>query len=124
MNSVMQGFVANASRDPQLNRVFSTYTASNPSIYLDIDREKAQALGLNMSDVFGALQATLGGIYINNFNLFGRVWQVNIQGEAADRRDVSSLWQIYIRNKYRYRRAAPLDRRRPRRCRAASDHPL
>src|SRR5439155_10745304 len=39
-------------------------------------------------------------IYINNFNLFGRVWQVNIQGEAADRKDVSSLWQIYIRNKY------------------------
>ena len=82
--------------DPRLLHL----TASNPSIYLDIDREKAQALGLSMNDVFGALQATLGGIYINNFNLFGRVWQVNIQGEAADRRDVSSLWQIYIRNKY------------------------
>ena len=53
-----------------------------------------------MNDVFSALQATLGGIYINNFNLFGRVWQVNIEGEAADRRDVSSLWQIYIRNKF------------------------
>ena len=53
-----------------------------------------------MNDVFRALQATLGGFFINNFNLFGRVWQVNIEGEAADRRDVSSLWQIYIRNKY------------------------
>ena len=53
-----------------------------------------------MSDVFNALGATLGGIYINNFNLYGRVWQVIIQGEAADRRDVSSLWQIYIRNKF------------------------
>ena len=100
MNSVMQGLLANANRDPRLARVFSTYTASNPSIYLNIDREKAQSLGLNMSDVFTTLQATLGGIYINNFNLFGRVWQVNIQGEAADRRDVSSLWQIYIRNKF------------------------
>jgi len=87
-------------RDPRLNRVFSTYTASNPSIYLDIDREKAQALGLGMNDVFAALQATLGGVYINNFNLFGRIWQVNIEGEAADRNDVSSLWQIYVRNKY------------------------
>ena len=77
-----------------------TYTASNPSIYLDIDREKAQALGLGMSDVFSALQATLGGFYINNFNLFGRVWQVNIEGDAADRNDVTSLWQIYIRNKF------------------------
>jgi hydrophobe/amphiphile efflux-1 (HAE1) family protein len=100
MNSVMQGIIANGNRDPRLNRVFSTYTASNPSIYLDIDREKAQALGLGMNDVFAALQVTLGGFYINNFNLFGRIWQVNIQGEAADRNDVSSLWQIYVRNKY------------------------
>jgi len=100
MNGVMQALVANANHDPRLSRVFSTYTANNPSIYLDIDREKTQALGLGMNDVFGALQATLGGIYINNFNLFGRVWQVNIQGEAADRNDVSSLWQIYIRNKF------------------------
>jgi hydrophobe/amphiphile efflux-1 (HAE1) family protein len=100
MNSVMQALLAKANHDPRLTRVFSTYAANNPSIFLDIDREKAQALGLGMNDVFGALQATLGGIYINNFNLFGRVWQVNIEGEAADRREVSSLWQIYIRNKY------------------------
>ena len=100
MNSVMQGLVANANRDPRLARVFSTYTASKPSIFLDIDREKAQALGLSMTDVFNALQATLGGIFINNFNLFGRIWQVNIEGEAADRRDVSALWQIYVRNKF------------------------
>ena len=77
--------LAAANQDPRLTRVFSTYTASNPSIYLDIDREKAQALGLDINDVFTALQATLGGIYINNFNLFGRIWQVNIEGEAADR---------------------------------------
>ena len=100
MNSVMQGLLAAANQDPQLTRVFSTYTASNPSIYLDIDREKTQALGLGMNDVFGALQASLGGVFINNFNLFGRVWQVNIEGEAAGRNDVSSLWQIYIRNKF------------------------
>jgi multidrug efflux pump subunit AcrB len=87
-----------ANRDPRLTRVFSTYTATNPSIYLDIDRAKAQALGLNMSDVFTALQATLGGFYVNNFNLFGRTWQVNVQGEAANRGDVSDIWQIYVRN--------------------------
>jgi multidrug efflux pump subunit AcrB len=52
-----------------------------------------------MSDVFAALQATLGGIYINDFNLYGRVWQVNIQGEAFDRSDIPALWQIYIRNR-------------------------
>jgi hydrophobe/amphiphile efflux-1 (HAE1) family protein len=100
MNSVMQGLLAAANQDLRLTRVFSTFTAGNPSIFLDIDREKAQALGLGMNDVFGALQATLGGIFINNFNRFGRIWQVNIQGEAADRRDVSSLWQIQIRNRF------------------------
>ena len=100
MNSVMQGLLAAANRDSRLTRVFSTYTASNPSIFLNIDRQKAQALGLSMSDVFTTLQATLGSYYVNNFNLFGRVWQVNIEGEPADRQDISSLWQIYIRNKY------------------------
>jgi hydrophobic/amphiphilic exporter-1 (mainly G- bacteria), HAE1 family len=100
MNGVMQGILAAANQDPRLSRVFSTYTASNPSIYLDIDREKAQVLGLSMNDVFGALQASLGGLFVNNVNLFGRVWQVNIEGDAADRNDLSSLWQIYIPNKF------------------------
>ena len=98
LGSVMSGLISAANRDPRLTRVFSTFTATNPSIYLDIDRAKAQALGLNMSDVFTALQATLGGIYVNNFNLFGRTWQVNVQGEAANRGDISDIWQIYVRN--------------------------
>jgi multidrug efflux pump subunit AcrB len=51
-----------------------------------------------MSDVFTALQATLGGIYVNNFNLFGRTWQVNVEGEAANRGDIPDIWQIYVRN--------------------------
>ena len=98
MAGVVQGLVAAANQDPRLSRVFSTYGASAPSIFLDIDREKAQALGITLSDVFTTLQATLGGYFINNFNLFGRTWQVNLQAEAADRRDVSALWKIFIRN--------------------------
>ena len=98
LGSVMGGLVSAANRDAKLARVFSTFTATNPSIYLDIDRAKAQALGLNISDVFTALQATLGGIYVNNFNLFGRTWQVNVQGEASDRGDIPDIWKIYIRN--------------------------
>ncbi|MBV8965653.1 MAG: efflux RND transporter permease subunit, partial [Mycobacteriaceae bacterium] len=98
LGSVVAGMIAAANRDPRLTRVFSTFTATNPSIFLDIDRAKAQALGLNMSDVFTALQATLGGIYVNNFNLFGRTWQVNVEGEAANRGDIPDIWQIYVRN--------------------------
>jgi hydrophobe/amphiphile efflux-1 (HAE1) family protein len=99
LGSVMQGLVAAANQDPRLSRVFSTFTASNPSIYLDIDRDKAQALGLGMNDVFQALQSTLGGLFVNNFNLYGRTWQVNIQGEAEDRRRIESIWQIQVRNR-------------------------
>src|SRR6201986_5078679 len=98
LGSVVQGMIGAANRDPRLTRVFTTFTATNPSIYLDIDRSKAQALGLNMADVFTALQATLGGIYVNNFNLFGRTWQVNVEGEAGNRGDISNIWQIYVRN--------------------------
>ena len=98
MGSVTSALIAAANRDPRLARVFSTFTATNPSVYLDIDRSKAQALGLNMSDVFTALQATLGGVYVNNFNLYGRTWQVNVQGDASDRGDLSDIWQIYVRN--------------------------
>jgi len=97
MAGVVRGLVAAANQDPRLARVFSTYAANAPSIFLDIDREKAQALGITLSDVFTTLQATLGGYFTNNFNLFGRTWQVNLQAEAADRRDVSALWKIFIR---------------------------
>ena len=95
----MNGLLGAANADPRMSRVFSTFTATNPSLFLDIDREKAQALGLSVVDVFTALQATLGGIYINDFNLFGRVWQVNLEGEAVDRSRLEDLWKIYVRNK-------------------------
>jgi hydrophobe/amphiphile efflux-1 (HAE1) family protein len=97
--SVMLGLISAANQDPRLTRVFSTFTASNPSIFLDIDRDKAQALGLGISEIFTTLQSTLGGFYVNDFNLYGRTWQVNIEGIPEDRRDISSLWNIYIRNK-------------------------
>jgi hydrophobe/amphiphile efflux-1 (HAE1) family protein len=99
MASVLQGLIAAANQDPRMTRVFSTFTATNPSIWLDIDREKAQALGLNVADVFSTLQSTLGGFYVNDFNLYGRTWQVNIEGNAPDRSDVSEVYKIYVRNR-------------------------
>ena len=96
--AVMRGLLAAANQDPRLSRVFSTFTATNPSLWLDIDRDKAQALGLNIGDVFTTLGATMGGLYVNNFNLYGRTWQVNIEGEPHDRNDIPALWRIFIRN--------------------------
>jgi hydrophobe/amphiphile efflux-1 (HAE1) family protein len=98
MASVLGSLLVAANTDPHLTRVFSTFSAGTPSIYLDINRDKAEALGVSISDIFTTLQATMGGYYVNQFNLFGRVWQVNIQAEAADRNDISSIWKVYVRN--------------------------
>jgi hydrophobe/amphiphile efflux-1 (HAE1) family protein len=98
MASVMLGLVVAANQDPRLARVFSTFAANTPSLFLDVDRDKAQTLGVRISDIFTALQTTLGGFYVNDFNLAGRSWQVNIQGEATDRDDIPDLWRIHVRN--------------------------
>ena len=98
MASAMLGLVVAANQDPRLTRVFSTFAANTPSLYLDVDRDKAQSLGVRISDIFAALQSTLGGFYVNDFNIYGRSWQVNIQGEANDRDDIPDIWRIYVRN--------------------------
>ena len=94
----VRGLVVAANQDPKLNRVFTTFSATNPSIYLDIDRDKAQILGVQLSDVFQALQATLGGYYVNDINLYGRRWQVNVQAEASDRANINDIYRINVRN--------------------------
>jgi hydrophobe/amphiphile efflux-1 (HAE1) family protein len=95
---VLRGLVVAANQDPQLNRVFTTFSATNPSIFLDIDRDKVQVLGVQLSAVFQALQASLGGYFVNNINLFGRTWQVQVQAEADDRASVDDIYQINVRN--------------------------
>jgi multidrug efflux pump len=95
---VVRGLTVAANQDPRLQRVFSTFSATNPSIYLDIDRDKVQVLGVQLKDVFQALQASLGGYFINNMNLFGRTWQVQVQAEAADRSSVDDIFRINVRN--------------------------
>jgi len=93
-----RGLIFAANQSPALNRVFTTYSASTPQLYLDLDREKVQTLGVGVSDVFNALQSMLGGFYVNDFNVFGRTWQVNVQGEASERAKVTDIYQINVRN--------------------------
>ena len=97
--AVARGLVFTANQDPALSRVFTTYSASTPQLYLDIDREKVQTLGIDVSDVFNALQSVLGSYYVNDFNLFGRTWQVNVQGEASERARIDDIYRINVRNK-------------------------
>ncbi len=95
----LRGLLVAANQDPQLSRVFSTFSASNPSVFLDIDRDKAEILGVEISDIFQALQTSLGGSYVNDVNLFGRTWQVQAQAEAVDRKSIDDISRINVRSK-------------------------
>jgi len=95
--SVMRGLLVTANQQPELAGVFSTFAADTPQIRLDIDRDKAQVLGVKVSDIFNALQSTLGGFYVNDFNLFGRTWQVNVQAEAQFRDAIEDIYRVYVR---------------------------
>ncbi len=94
----VRGLLVAANQNAQLSRVFSTYSSTNPSINLDIDRDKALVLGVPLSSVFQALQASLGGYFVNNMNLFGRTWQVQVQAEASDRSNVDDIYRINVRS--------------------------
>ena len=96
--AVARGLVVAANQEPKLSAVFTSYSANTPQLYLDLDRDKVQTLGVAVSDVFNALQATLGGFYTNDFNLFGRTWQVNVQAEGSDRDEVPDIFRIHVRN--------------------------
>jgi len=98
MAMALRGLLVAANLDPQLTRVFSTFSATNPSIYLDIDRDKAQVLGVPLSAIFQTLQANLGGAYVNDMNLFGRTWQVQVQAEADDRSSVDDIYRLNVRS--------------------------
>lgn len=93
-NNVIQA----ANQDPRLQRVMTFYTVDSPRVKLNIDRKKAYALGVSLADVFATMQTMLGGTYVNDFNLYGRVWEVNVQGDVMERRTLDDIFKINIRN--------------------------
>lgn len=96
--ATLRALLVAANGQPELAGVYSTYAADTPQIYLDIDRDKAQVLGVKISDIFNALQSTLGTYYINDFNVFGRTWQVNVQADTPFRQRTDDIDRIYVRN--------------------------
>jgi multidrug efflux pump len=90
-------FLAAAAKRPELAGVQSTFSANVPQYYIDLDRTKARALGVSISDVFTAMQATFGSYYVNDFSLYGRTFQVSLQSESGFRRKPEDLSQVYVR---------------------------
>jgi len=96
--SVLRGFIVAANENPAIGSAFSTFRADVPLLYLDVNREKVQTLGVPMGEVFNTLQAQLGSVYINDYNEFGRTWRVMAQAEGDYRNQPSDITRLFVRN--------------------------
>ncbi|MFV0491513.1 MAG: efflux RND transporter permease subunit [Pseudorhodobacter sp.] len=93
-----RGLAGAANQNPDLAGVYTTFSSDSPQLYLDIDRERVYTLGLRLNDVFSALQGAFASIYINDFNLFGRTWRVNVTGQEQYRDKADDLGGVYVRS--------------------------
>jgi hydrophobe/amphiphile efflux-1 (HAE1) family protein len=98
LQRVSDRIVARANKTKGLQGLFNSTRANTPWIYLEIDRTKCVALGVPVSEVFNTLQVYFGSYYVNNFNEFGRMWQVNIQADQRFRERERDLRQLQVRN--------------------------
>jgi len=94
----LERFLEAARQRPELANVNSTFRAGVPQVYADVERDKVLKLGVAVADVYQTLQAFLGGLYVNQFNRFGRQWRVFLQAEAEDRVTPEDIGRFYVRN--------------------------
>lgn len=94
----VQRFLDAAKDRPEFASVTTTFRANVPQVFLDLDREKAKALGLPINAVFDTMQATFGQVYVNDFNQFGRTYRVQLQSEADYRAKKSDIRNVYVRS--------------------------
>ncbi len=98
LQAAVGAMMARAAQMPEVTQVFSLFETSTPQLYLDIDRTKAQMLGVSIPDVFAALQIYIGSSYVNDFNLFGRTFRVTAQADSPYRIDAKDVLGIRVRN--------------------------
>ncbi|HLW68814.1 MAG TPA: efflux RND transporter permease subunit [Gemmataceae bacterium] len=89
---------AKGNQEPGLVGLFNGFRAQTPQYYIDIDRVKAKAMNVALTDIFSTLQVYMGGYYVNDFNRFGRTWQVNVQAESRFRISRKTVAQMKVRN--------------------------
>jgi HAE1 family hydrophobic/amphiphilic exporter-1 len=98
LDTELQRFLVAARARPELAGVSTTFSANVPQIYADVDRDKALSQGVALGDVYQTMQTFLGGLYVNQFNRFGRQWRVFLQAEGEDRTTPNQVGQFYVRN--------------------------
>jgi len=99
LNDVTQAFLARANSDKELAGAQTLWKANTPQLYVDVDREKVKKQGVAIDDVFSALAGTLGTYYVNDFNKYGRTWQVLMSAEPAFRKRPDDITGVYVRSK-------------------------
>ncbi len=98
LEGVLQKFLAAANQRPEIAMAYSSYSASAPQIEVDVDRDKALSMGVDLREVFTALQTFLGGYYVNDFNKFGRTYRVMLQAESKYRLRAEQISDYYVRS--------------------------
>ncbi len=99
LQKVSQAIVQDGNETPDLNGVFTSFRADTTWLSLEIDRTAVKTMGVSMSDVFSTLQICFGSLYINDFNRFGRTWQVNVQADAKFRMQIADIQRLKLRNR-------------------------
>lgn len=98
LQEVPEGMIDRAKESNEVQGLFTSYRANTPWLHLDIDRDQARAMGVPTGEIFTTLQVFLGSLYVNDFNKFGRTWQVNVQAHQNFRKQIEDLRQLQIRN--------------------------
>ncbi|WP_170358071.1 efflux RND transporter permease subunit [Ruegeria arenilitoris] len=96
--SAVGSFVYAANQRPEIGQSYTTFRANVPQLFVDLDREKAKTLQVSVAEVFQTMQAQLGSYYVNDFNLFGRVYRVMIQADGSYRDNVEDISNLYVRS--------------------------
>jgi HAE1 family hydrophobic/amphiphilic exporter-1 len=98
LDAALQKFLAEARKRPELAGVTSPFSATVPQVFVDVDRDRALKEGIALTDVYQTMQTFLGGLYVNQFNRFGRQWRVFMQAEGSVRTGPESIGLFYVRN--------------------------
>ncbi len=96
--SAVGSYVYAANQRPEIAQAYTTFRANVPQLFVDLDREKAKTLQVSVAEIFQTMQAQLGSYYVNDFNLFGRVYRVMIQAEGSYRNKVDDISELYVRS--------------------------
>lgn len=97
--SVMRALIMKANEQPEIAMSFSNFRADVPQMYVDVDRDKAKALGISLNEIFSTMQTMLGSMYVNDFNRYGKVFRVILQAEGEFRNSDQDISRFYVRSK-------------------------